>query len=254
MANRWLCHTYAQYIERGGTDGAGWPGELCCLEGGVDRDDAVAGQGSGSRGITVNAVAPGYIETAMTAVMDEKQHSAIMATIPLGRAGTDVEIAESVAFLSIGGCWIHHRARAGCERGDVHGAKFSCPHGHTLLQEQQTRNLFSKRCGEVTHARFVARRLTSGDGLSKSNLAPKNGTQTAPNQVKTAKHCTGQAASGINHGPSIALTAGESSGWGFWCSLYCCPRGRSKGADPLKRFPCRSLGQKFGTGISEWVG
>ena len=77
-----------------------------------------------SRGITVNAVAPGYIETAMTAVMDEKQRTAIMATIPLGRAGTDVEIAELVAFLSIGGCWIHHRARAGCERGMFMGRSF----------------------------------------------------------------------------------------------------------------------------------
>jgi 3-oxoacyl-[acyl-carrier protein] reductase len=54
----------------------------------------------GSRGITVNAVAPVYIETPMTAVLDEKQRSAMMATIPLGRAGTDVEIAQSVAFLA----------------------------------------------------------------------------------------------------------------------------------------------------------
>jgi 3-oxoacyl-[acyl-carrier protein] reductase len=53
-----------------------------------------------SRGITVNAVAPGYIETAMTSVMDEKLRTAILATIPLGRTGTDVEIAESVAFLA----------------------------------------------------------------------------------------------------------------------------------------------------------
>jgi len=53
-----------------------------------------------SRGITVNAVAPGYIETAMTAVLDEKQRAAMMAAIPLGRAGTDVEIAQSVAFLA----------------------------------------------------------------------------------------------------------------------------------------------------------
>jgi 3-oxoacyl-[acyl-carrier protein] reductase len=53
-----------------------------------------------SRGITVNAVAPGYIETAMTAALDEKQRTAMMATIPLGRAGTDVEIAQSVAFLA----------------------------------------------------------------------------------------------------------------------------------------------------------
>lgn len=53
-----------------------------------------------SRGITVNAVAPGYIETPMTAVLDEKQRSAMMAQIPLGRPGTDLEIAQSVAFLA----------------------------------------------------------------------------------------------------------------------------------------------------------
>ncbi len=53
-----------------------------------------------SRGITVNAVAPGYIETPMTAVLDEKQRTAMMAEIPLGRAGTDVEIAYSVGFLA----------------------------------------------------------------------------------------------------------------------------------------------------------
>jgi 3-oxoacyl-[acyl-carrier protein] reductase len=52
-----------------------------------------------SRGITVNAVAPGYIETPMTAVLDEKQRAVMMAAIPLGRAGTDAEIAHSVGFL-----------------------------------------------------------------------------------------------------------------------------------------------------------
>ena len=53
-----------------------------------------------SRGITVNAVAPGYIETPMTAVLDEKQRTAMMAQIPLGRPGTDLEIAQSVGFLA----------------------------------------------------------------------------------------------------------------------------------------------------------
>jgi 3-oxoacyl-[acyl-carrier protein] reductase len=53
-----------------------------------------------SRGITVNAVAPGYIETAMTAVLDEKLRSQMLTTIPLGRAGTEADIAQSVAFLA----------------------------------------------------------------------------------------------------------------------------------------------------------
>jgi 3-oxoacyl-[acyl-carrier protein] reductase len=53
-----------------------------------------------TRNITVNAIAPGYIETPMTAVLNEQQRTAMMATIPLGRPGTDVEIAQSVAFLA----------------------------------------------------------------------------------------------------------------------------------------------------------
>lgn len=53
-----------------------------------------------SRGITVNAVAPGYIETPMTAVLDEKLRTSMLAAIPLGRAGTDQDIAQSVAFLA----------------------------------------------------------------------------------------------------------------------------------------------------------
>jgi 3-oxoacyl-[acyl-carrier protein] reductase len=53
-----------------------------------------------SRNITVNAVAPGYIETAMTEVLDEKQREGMLREIPLGRAGTDAEIAAAVRFLA----------------------------------------------------------------------------------------------------------------------------------------------------------
>ena len=53
-----------------------------------------------SRGITVNAVAPGYIETPMTAVLNEKQRADMMTTIPLGRAGTDADIAHAVLYLA----------------------------------------------------------------------------------------------------------------------------------------------------------
>ena len=53
-----------------------------------------------SRSITVNAVAPGYIETAMTAALDEKQRAAFLTHIPLGRAGTEEDVAHAVAFLA----------------------------------------------------------------------------------------------------------------------------------------------------------
>ena len=54
----------------------------------------------GSRGITVNAVAPGYIETAMTAILNEEQKSAMTSQVPLARAGTDADVAGAVAFLA----------------------------------------------------------------------------------------------------------------------------------------------------------
>jgi 3-oxoacyl-[acyl-carrier protein] reductase len=53
-----------------------------------------------SRTITVNAVAPGYIETAMTSVLTDDQKNAMTQHIPLGRVGTDMDIAHAVAFLA----------------------------------------------------------------------------------------------------------------------------------------------------------
>lgn len=53
-----------------------------------------------SRGITVNAVAPGFIETEMTAVLPEKVRESAVAQIPLGAFGTAEDIAEAVAFLA----------------------------------------------------------------------------------------------------------------------------------------------------------
>jgi 3-oxoacyl-[acyl-carrier protein] reductase len=52
------------------------------------------------RTITVNAVAPGYIETAMTAVLTEEQKNAMTQHVPLGRVGTGLDIAHAVAFLA----------------------------------------------------------------------------------------------------------------------------------------------------------
>jgi 3-oxoacyl-[acyl-carrier protein] reductase len=53
-----------------------------------------------SRNITVNAVAPGYIETAMTEGLAEELKAKVNEMIPLGRAGTDMEVAHAVRFLA----------------------------------------------------------------------------------------------------------------------------------------------------------
>ena len=54
----------------------------------------------GSRGITVNCVAPGFIETDMTKKLSEQQTNALMTQIPLGRLGQASDIANAVAFLA----------------------------------------------------------------------------------------------------------------------------------------------------------
>lgn len=53
-----------------------------------------------SRNITVNAVAPGFIPTALTDVLNEEQHAEIIRNTPLGRMGTPEEVAWAVAFLA----------------------------------------------------------------------------------------------------------------------------------------------------------
>ncbi|MGV6847165.1 MAG: 3-oxoacyl-[acyl-carrier-protein] reductase [Marinibacterium sp.] len=53
-----------------------------------------------SRGITVNALAPGFIETAMTEKLTEDQRSAILSNVPAGRMGTPGEIAAGVLYLA----------------------------------------------------------------------------------------------------------------------------------------------------------
>jgi 3-oxoacyl-[acyl-carrier protein] reductase len=52
-----------------------------------------------SRGITVNAIAPGFIETAMTAKLKDSQKAAVLSSVPSGRMGTPEEIAGAVRYL-----------------------------------------------------------------------------------------------------------------------------------------------------------
>ena len=54
----------------------------------------------GSRGVTVNCVAPGFIDTDMTRALSEEQRAALLQQIPLGRLGNPEDVAAAVAFLA----------------------------------------------------------------------------------------------------------------------------------------------------------
>ncbi len=54
----------------------------------------------GSRGITVNVVAPGFIETDMTSSMSEEQRQLLLAQVPLQRLGSVADVAHAVLFLA----------------------------------------------------------------------------------------------------------------------------------------------------------
>jgi len=58
------------------------------------------GRELGSRGITANVVAPGFIETDMTAALSDARKAEILGSVPLGRYGSTQEVAETVAFLA----------------------------------------------------------------------------------------------------------------------------------------------------------
>jgi len=53
-----------------------------------------------TRGVTVNCVAPGFIESAMTEKLGDKQRQAILAAVPMGRLGTGADVASAVVYLA----------------------------------------------------------------------------------------------------------------------------------------------------------
>ena len=81
---------------------AGNPGQAnyAAAKAGVAGMSRALAQELGSRNITVNCVAPGFIDTDMTKSLSETQRDALLAKIPLGRLGAVEEIAATVAFLT----------------------------------------------------------------------------------------------------------------------------------------------------------
>ncbi|MEV8471096.1 3-oxoacyl-ACP reductase FabG [Ralstonia pickettii] len=81
---------------------AGNPGQAnyAAAKAGVEGMARALAREIGSRNITVNCIAPGFIDTDMTKVLSEEQHTALKAQIPLGRLGAPEDIASAVAFLA----------------------------------------------------------------------------------------------------------------------------------------------------------
>jgi len=80
----------------------GNPGQInyCASKGGVEAMTRSLAREVGSRGITINCIAPGFIATDMTADLGDDAHAKLTSQIPLGRLGQPADIAASVAFLA----------------------------------------------------------------------------------------------------------------------------------------------------------
>jgi len=81
---------------------AGNPGQMnyAAAKAGVAGMSRALAREIGSRNITVNCIAPGFIDTDMTKSLSEEQHAALLTQIPLARLGSPEDIAHAVAFLA----------------------------------------------------------------------------------------------------------------------------------------------------------
>ncbi|WP_454764471.1 3-oxoacyl-ACP reductase FabG [Cupriavidus campinensis] len=80
----------------------GNPGQMnyAAAKAGVEGMARALAREIGSRNVTVNCVAPGFIDTDMTKILSDEQHAALKTQIPLGRLGQPEDIAHAVAFLA----------------------------------------------------------------------------------------------------------------------------------------------------------
>ncbi len=83
-----------------GVTGNAGQGNYCASKAGMIGMSKSLAMEIASRGVTVNCVAPGFIETPMTDVLNEKQRDAILASVPSRRLGTGAEVASAVSFLA----------------------------------------------------------------------------------------------------------------------------------------------------------
>lgn len=83
-----------------GTTGNPGQANYCAAKAGLVGFSKSLAHEVANRGITVNCVAPGFIETAMTDKLTEDQKTAILGAVPMGRMGTAADVAAAVAYLA----------------------------------------------------------------------------------------------------------------------------------------------------------
>jgi 3-oxoacyl-[acyl-carrier protein] reductase len=83
-----------------GVTGNAGQGNYAAAKAGMIGMTKALAQEVATRGITANCVAPGFIETAMTDVLNEKQRDGVLSTVPMGRLGTAEETAAACVFLA----------------------------------------------------------------------------------------------------------------------------------------------------------
>jgi 3-oxoacyl-[acyl-carrier protein] reductase len=83
-----------------GVTGNAGQGNYAAAKAGMIGMSKALAQEVASRGVTVNCVAPGFVETAMTQALTEKQREAILPRVPAGRLGTSSEVATAVVYLA----------------------------------------------------------------------------------------------------------------------------------------------------------
>lgn len=83
-----------------GTIGNPGQGNYCASKAGIVGMSKALAYEVASRNITVNCIAPGFISTAMTDVLNDKQREAILARVPAGRLGNPDEVAQAAVYLA----------------------------------------------------------------------------------------------------------------------------------------------------------
>ncbi len=89
-----------QHHLRRGRDRQSGQANYCASKAGMIGFSKSLAQEIATRNVTVNCVAPGFIESAMTHKLNDKQKDAIMGAIPMRRMGTGAEVASAVAYLA----------------------------------------------------------------------------------------------------------------------------------------------------------